>query len=287
MNQDRNPLIIKMIKAYQKNKTTSGHCKFYPTCSNYAIGCYKKFNFFYASLLVAIRILRCNYFAKRRYYPVPLSRKEKQVQKEVNGLKESLNNDFVDYLLSVASVVKSGEELYRYIYDYTTLPLHPTATEKDNAIYASRFLISKELINNKESEALPIEEYLEVASRLFELDLIPYEPIQCDISYNNNLYLIPLDQLSVNDLLEISGVDSGIIIINGECDNISYRDFEVKTFDGTMKTFKKQFKGRNKLILLTQGLKVFPYLEDINYAINLYSNYQEVDYFYSINKKKY
>ncbi len=72
MNQDRNPLIIKMIKAYQKNKTTSGHCKFYQTCSNYAIGCYKKFDFFYASLLVAIRILRCNYFAKRRYYPVPL-----------------------------------------------------------------------------------------------------------------------------------------------------------------------------------------------------------------------
>ena len=42
-----NTWAISLIKKYQKNKELigSGRCKHYPSCSNYAIGCYEKFNF--------------------------------------------------------------------------------------------------------------------------------------------------------------------------------------------------------------------------------------------------
>ena len=285
MNQDRNPLVIKLIKAYQKNKTTSGHCKFYPTCSNYAIGCYKKFNFFYASLLVGIRILRCNYFARRRYYPVPLSREEKHLQQEINQIKKELGNDFVDYLLSVASITKTKAELYRYIYDYVNLPMHPSTTQKDDVIYASRYLVSNTPIINKEKETLDIGKYLEVAEELYQLGAIKIMPEVADIQPQTGKYLIPLDDLSIEDLLEQSQVTDGIIIINGDCGDISYRDFKIEAFDGSKKSFNKRYRGRDKLILKTHNLKIFPYLEDITYAINLYHSYDEVDYFYSVNKK--
>lgn len=80
----RNKIPIKLIKLYQKNKQIigSGHCRFYPTCSNYALEAYQKFNFFYASWLTIWRIIRCNPLTKRKYNPVPLSKKEKE-QKRV------------------------------------------------------------------------------------------------------------------------------------------------------------------------------------------------------------
>ena len=45
-------------------------CKFYPTCSNYAIEAYKKYNFFKATFLTFTRILRCNRFSKGGYDPL-------------------------------------------------------------------------------------------------------------------------------------------------------------------------------------------------------------------------
>ena len=80
----RNKLAIKLIKNYQENKEIigSGRCKHYPSCSNYAIGCYEKFNFFHASVLVGWRILRCNPFTKKVYDPVPLTKKEKEELKK-------------------------------------------------------------------------------------------------------------------------------------------------------------------------------------------------------------
>jgi putative membrane protein insertion efficiency factor len=83
-------LAIKMIRFYQKTKTPtmSGSCRFLPSCSNYAIDAYTKHNFFYASILTFWRILRCNPLSKRRYDPVPLTRKEKQALKTNNQTKE-------------------------------------------------------------------------------------------------------------------------------------------------------------------------------------------------------
>ena len=86
-----NKAALYLIKKYQKNKTIvgSGRCRYYPTCSNYALEAYQKFNFFYASLLTAWRILRCNPLAKRRFDPVPLSKAEKLLEKRLVALKAS------------------------------------------------------------------------------------------------------------------------------------------------------------------------------------------------------
>jgi putative membrane protein insertion efficiency factor len=86
-------LAIKMIRFYQKAKlpATSGSCRFIPSCSNYAIDAYTKHNFFYASILTFWRILRCNPLSKRRYDPVPLTRKEKQILKKLEETKEQTN----------------------------------------------------------------------------------------------------------------------------------------------------------------------------------------------------
>jgi len=65
-------LMIKLINIYKKatiNKNST--CKYTPTCSNYAIDCYNNYNFFYATILVIWRILRCNPFSKGGYDPIP------------------------------------------------------------------------------------------------------------------------------------------------------------------------------------------------------------------------
>ena len=84
-----NTWAIRMIEKYQKNKELigSGRCKHYPSCSNYAIGCYKKFNFIKASFLMVFRILRCNPLTTKVYDPVPLSRSEK---KELKALRQKV-----------------------------------------------------------------------------------------------------------------------------------------------------------------------------------------------------
>lgn len=69
-------LAIKLIKIYQRNHTTP-RCRYSPTCSNYAIGVYQKFNFFKASYLSIKRIIKCNPLSIGGYDPVPLTKKEK------------------------------------------------------------------------------------------------------------------------------------------------------------------------------------------------------------------
>ena len=82
-------LAIKLIKFYQKGSyNRAPRCKYTPTCSNYALEAYQKFNFFYASLLTFWRILRCNPFSKGGYDPVPLSRKEKKELKQKTSVNE-------------------------------------------------------------------------------------------------------------------------------------------------------------------------------------------------------
>lgn len=63
---------VKLIKLYQKyiSAYTPPRCKFYPTCSNYGIEAYMKYNFIKATILLIIRILRCNPFSKGGYYPL-------------------------------------------------------------------------------------------------------------------------------------------------------------------------------------------------------------------------
>ncbi len=74
-------LIIRLIKFYQKNISHLPKCRYTPTCSQYAIETYEKHNFFYGTVLVIWRILRCNPFSKGGYDPVPKTRKEKKLEK--------------------------------------------------------------------------------------------------------------------------------------------------------------------------------------------------------------
>ncbi len=106
-----NTIAIKCIKKYQQNKEIigSGRCKHYPTCSNYAIGCYQKFNFIKASFLSLFRIIRCNPLTKKCYDPVPLNRKEKKLRKEkLEKLKA-----FIPYLKSINKLYPKMS-----VYDY-------------------------------------------------------------------------------------------------------------------------------------------------------------------------
>lgn len=75
-------LVIKAIKLYQSMPLRSHfNCRFYPTCSNYAIEALNEYGFFKGSYLAIKRILRCRPFGKKGYDPVP--KKEEKCEKNI------------------------------------------------------------------------------------------------------------------------------------------------------------------------------------------------------------
>lgn len=67
-------ILIKMIQFYKKylsplKKYSS--CRYYPTCSSYAIEALEVHGLWIGMLLTIWRILRCNPFSKGGYDPVP------------------------------------------------------------------------------------------------------------------------------------------------------------------------------------------------------------------------
>lgn len=79
----KNKGAIKLIDWYKReiSPNTQPKCRFIPTCSEYARGCYEKFNFLKASFLTTKRLLKCNPLFKGGYDPVPLTKKEKMALK--------------------------------------------------------------------------------------------------------------------------------------------------------------------------------------------------------------
>lgn len=79
-------LVIKLIEYYQKNisPNTPPKCRFIPTCSEYAKECFMRFNFFKASFLTIIRLLKCNPFHKIAYDPVPEKKTRKNKSTSTN-----------------------------------------------------------------------------------------------------------------------------------------------------------------------------------------------------------
>ena len=66
--------VIAMIRFYQKYLSplkVYTHCKYTPTCSEYAAQAIQKYGVLKGGLMAAWRILRCNPFAKGGYDPVP------------------------------------------------------------------------------------------------------------------------------------------------------------------------------------------------------------------------
>ena len=63
---------IKLIKVYQSIPGPwHNNCRFYPTCSNYAIEAIDKYGFIKGWYLSIKRIIRCNPLSKSKYDPVP------------------------------------------------------------------------------------------------------------------------------------------------------------------------------------------------------------------------
>ena len=66
-------LFIALIRFYQKHISPlfPPRCKYYPTCSQYAVEAITKYGVLKGSALAVWRILRCNPFSKGGYDPVP------------------------------------------------------------------------------------------------------------------------------------------------------------------------------------------------------------------------
>ena len=67
-------VMIGMIRFYQRYLSglkAGPTCKYYPTCSHYAIEAIQKHGPAKGTLLAGWRILRCNPFSKGGYDPVP------------------------------------------------------------------------------------------------------------------------------------------------------------------------------------------------------------------------
>ncbi len=65
-------IAIALIKFYRKHISPGlpDACRFTPTCSEYALQAYEKYNFFKATGLTIWRILRCNPFSRGGYDPL-------------------------------------------------------------------------------------------------------------------------------------------------------------------------------------------------------------------------
>ncbi len=73
-------VLIRFIRFYQKNisANTTPKCKYFPTCSNYAVEALEVHGFFKGTLLAIWRVLRCNPFSGGGYDPVPEKKKKKR-----------------------------------------------------------------------------------------------------------------------------------------------------------------------------------------------------------------
>ncbi len=66
-------IAIFLIRVYQRciSPFLGPHCRFIPTCSQYALEAVEKYGFFKGSCLAIKRILKCHPFHKGGYDPVP------------------------------------------------------------------------------------------------------------------------------------------------------------------------------------------------------------------------
>ncbi len=70
-----NKVSLFLIRFYQITLSyfLGGNCRFEPSCSHYAIECFKYFPFFKASKLTVFRLLKCQPFCKQHGYdPIPI-----------------------------------------------------------------------------------------------------------------------------------------------------------------------------------------------------------------------
>ena len=70
-----NRICLKLIRFYQKYLSPTifagAHCRFQPTCSEYARQAFEKYSFSKAPILTIKRILKCHPFHPGGYDPLP------------------------------------------------------------------------------------------------------------------------------------------------------------------------------------------------------------------------
>jgi putative membrane protein insertion efficiency factor len=66
-------ILIKLIGFYQRKISPHlpARCKFYPTCSSYAVTAFERFGFFKGLMLTLWRLIRCSPLTSGGYDPVP------------------------------------------------------------------------------------------------------------------------------------------------------------------------------------------------------------------------
>ena len=69
---------VALIYAYRVllSPMMGGHCRFHPSCSQYALDAYARYNPIRASWLTLRRVLRCHPFGGSGYDPVPPKRSD-------------------------------------------------------------------------------------------------------------------------------------------------------------------------------------------------------------------
>jgi len=93
-------LIIKLspILLYRKfiSPLLPAHCRFYPTCSEYATDAIKQYNFLTASLLILVRLLKCHPLHSGGYNPVPNEFNVKTLLKKSCCRKKKSTSDKIE-----------------------------------------------------------------------------------------------------------------------------------------------------------------------------------------------
>lgn len=193
-----NKLMLKAIKKYQANKAIigTGHCRFQPTCSNFAMETYQKFSFSVATIHVAIRILRCNPFAKRRLYPVPLTKQERKRKREIDNIRIKLGPLF-------DIIVRYPNDIGRIIFDYSNHHYQDTTRLAKSEVIGNCVRIGLDLNGTiKPFYSSKTTNYSEYDFyRLFELGQIKEAPV---ILPHSEYPVVPIEHLHLEKLIELS-----------------------------------------------------------------------------------
>lgn len=294
----RNEKSIKLIKLYQKHKRISGRCHFIPSCSNYAIGCYEKFNWFHATFLTAFRIIRCTPFTKRRVDPVPLSKKEKNNLKILNSLKNNFDSCFIDTIINQTFKYPKMESIdyliltLEYLFGYSLNT--PSSFDKIEFIgknfvrcnYPCKTLIKidYELLNN----------YLVILEQLSKNNFINYTPFSFNIekishsktytdNYDSNYSIVNIKDLPITFFekhIESYFSDTSIIgMENIDEKNLLYFKEKWNATVIDVKDFHKH--PTNKITIITGNNLTNP---EIAYHLNCIVKFYNQDEVFELNK---
>ncbi len=76
-------IAVILIRLYQIiiSPYLGNNCRFYPTCSNYAIQAYNEYGFIMGSVLTVKRLLKCGVWHPGGYDPLPDNNRKHEVKK--------------------------------------------------------------------------------------------------------------------------------------------------------------------------------------------------------------